>query len=372
MSFGLSAYQGKTALVTGGAGAVGSNLVEALCEQGCAKVSILDNLSASNLRVDPAGKPVEFVEGDITDEAALKRVFLQPPDFVFHLAAFFANQNSIENPETDLRVNGLGTLRVLQYAQMARVKRFVYASSSASFYDELAPLPITEDYTTLHQTTPYKATKMLGELYCNFFQHQYGLPTVKTRFFNSYGPGEMPGKYRNVIPNFVDRALRGLPLVITGSGKETRDFTYVGDLVEGVLRAGIADGAEGEAFNLASGRETRILDLAKMINRLTENSAGVQFADRRHWDTQLRRWASITKAENSLGYQPATALEDGLEKTIRWFERNRETLSALSPETRKVSAVRSVPVTTRDVAAESVPILVGSKGPNGNGTNGRH
>jgi nucleoside-diphosphate-sugar epimerase len=359
----LTAYQGKTALVTGGAGAVGGNLVEALCVQGCTKVIVLDDLSASSQWLIPQGEQIRFVEGDVTDEAALKQVFLERPDFVFHLAAFFANQNSVEHPETDLQVNGLGTLRVLEYAQMVGVERFIYASSGASFYDEFAPLPLSEDYMTLHHTTPYKATKMLGEVYCNFFHHHYGLSAVKTRFFNSYGPGEVPGRYRNVIPNFIDRAMRGLPLIITGTGNETRDFTYVGDLVEGILRAGVTEGVEGESFNLAAGRETQILELAEMINGVTGNSAGIEFAERRHWDTQTRRWASTTKAKNLLGYKPKTALEEGLRVTIRWFEEKWDWINGQAPD--RFPAFRAIPVETQEIAAQPVLVSVGPKEQNG-------
>src|SRR5206468_12233376 len=144
------------------------------------------------------------------------------------------------------------------------VKRFVYASSGCSIYGKDAPLPLTEDFVSLHLSSPYQITKMLGELYCNFFANHHALNVVKPRFFNSYGPGEVPGQYRNVIPNFIYWAMKGRPLTITGTGEETRDFTYVGDIVDGLLRSGQSEAAIGEEFNLASGVETRIVDLARM------------------------------------------------------------------------------------------------------------
>ena len=143
-----------------------------------------------------------------------------------------------------------------------------------SIYGSSAPLPLTEEFMSLHLSSPYQITKMLGELYCNFFQHHYDLPAVKARFFNSYGPGEVPGQYRNVIPNFIYLAMQGQPLPITGTGEETRDFTFVGDIVDGLLRAGHFEAAVGQEFNLASGAETRIIDLAEMINRKVGNQAG--------------------------------------------------------------------------------------------------
>jgi len=263
-------YRGKIVLVTGGAGAIGSNLTLGLAELG-AQVIILDDLSSAERWNVPSRPGILFVEGDVLDEVKLKRVFFERPQMVFHLAAFFANQNSVDHPERDLMVNGMGTLRLLEYSVFTDVQRFIYASSGCSIYGSQSPLPLREEFMSLHLSTPYQITKMLGELYCNFFHNHYGLPVVKPRFFNSYGPGEVPGQYRNVIPNFIYWAMKGLPLPITGTGEETRDFTYVGDIVDGLLRAGVMEGAVGEEFNLASRRETRILDVAHMINEPTES-----------------------------------------------------------------------------------------------------
>ena len=201
MSF-LDQYQDKTVLVTGGAGAIGSNLTRALSAV-AKRVIVLDNLVASPRWNVPSLPNVLFVEGDILDEVKLKRVFFERPQIVFHLAAFFANQNSVDHPENDLMVNGMGTLRLMEYGVLQGIERFVYASSGCSIYGQAAPLPLTEDFMSMHLTTPYQITKMLGELYGNFFHHHYNLPVVKARFFNSYGPGEVPGPYRNVIPKFM-------------------------------------------------------------------------------------------------------------------------------------------------------------------------
>ncbi len=315
-------YKGKKILVTGGAGAIGSNLVRALSESGAEKVIVLDDLSSAERWNIPSLPNVLFAEGDILDEIKLKRVFFEEPEYVFHLAAFFANQNSLDHPERDLEVNGLGTLKVLEYCALTKVKRFVYASSGCSIYGSSAPMPLKEDFMSLHLSTPYQITKMLGELYCNFFNHQFEVPCVKTRFFNSYGPGEIPGQYRNVIPNFIYWALSGKELPITGTGEETRDFTYVGDIVDGLLRAGIMKEAIGEEFNLASGREVQIKQLAEMVNKLTGNKAGIKFAPRRKWDTKSRILASVDKAKKLIGYTPNTTFEQGLPKAIEWFKQN--------------------------------------------------
>jgi UDP-glucose 4-epimerase len=321
------AYAEKAVLVTGGAGAIGSNLCRALAELG-AQVIILDNLSSAERWNVPALPGILFVEGDVRDEVKLKRVFFERPGLVFHLAALFANQNSVDHPETDLEVNGLGTLRVLEYAVFTGVERFVYASSGCSIYGSAAPLPLKEEFMSMHLSTPYQITKMLGELYCNFFHNHYDLPVVKPRFFNSYGPGEVPGQYRNVIPNFIYWAMKGLPLPITGSGEETRDFTYVGDIVDGLLRAGALESAVGQEFNLASGCETKIGDLAEMINQATGNAAGIAHAARRKWDTKSRLLASIDRAQELIGYAPAISFEDGLRHTIQWFRDNWDRIEA--------------------------------------------
>ncbi len=316
-----SYYADKKVLVTGGAGAIGSNLVARLADLG-AQVVILDNLEASPAWNVPSRKNVLFAHGDIRDEIMLKRVFFEKPDVVFHLAAFFANQNSIDHPEADLDVNGMGTLRLLEYASLSGVERFVYASSGCSIYGSQAPLPLKEEFTSMHLSTPYQVTKMLGELYCNFFWHHHDLPVVKARFFNSYGPGEVPGQYRNVIPNFIYWAKKGIPLPITGTGEETRDFTFVGDIVDGLLRCGFFEAAIGQEYNLASGQETRIVDLARKVNELTENKGDIAFAPKRKWDTKSRLRASIDKASKEIGYSPSTTFEVGLPKTIEWFDAN--------------------------------------------------
>ncbi len=301
----FSAYKEATVLVTGGAGAIGSNLSRALAEAGAAKVVILDNLSASREWNIPNLSNVLFIRGDITNDVALKRAFHEKPDYVFHLAAFFAHQYSVDFPERDLLVSQLGTVKLLEYSILQNnLKRFVYAGSGCAIYGAEAPLPLKEDFVSMHLTTPYQISKMVGELYANFYWHHYGLPVVKTRFFNSYGAGELPGQYRNVIPNFFFWAMKGQPLPITGNGKMTRDFTYVGDIVNALMRAGHSEKAIGEEMNIAAGREIEIIQLAEMINSITGNAAGIVYAERRKWDTKSRLLASIDKARDLLGYEP--------------------------------------------------------------------
>jgi len=185
-------------------------------------------------------------------------------------------------------------------------------------------LPLREDYVSLHLDTPYQINKLVGELYCNYFYNYYKLPVAIARYFNVYGPGEVPGRYRNVIPIFIWLALHKKPLPITGTGEETRDFTFVEDIVDGTLRMGAFEEALGEAINLASETETRVIDLANWINELAGNEAGIVFGPRRDWDKVVKRRASIEKANKILGYKPKTTIEKGLKKTIEWFEENME------------------------------------------------
>jgi nucleoside-diphosphate-sugar epimerase len=216
----------------------------------------------------------------------------------------------------------MGTLKVLQFAQVAGVDRLVYASTSSIVSGASFQMPLDEEAVSMDLNTPYQVSKMLGELYCNYFKNYYGCKTVRVRFFNSYGPGEMPGRYRNVIPNFIYTALQGQPLRITGTGEETRDWTYVADIVDGLLRVGVVEDAVGEVFNLAAGRETRVIDLAHWINKVTGNTAGVVHTERRSWDSHSRRWASIDKAKRVLGYEPQTDIHAGVERTVAWFREN--------------------------------------------------
>ncbi len=318
----LDVYKDKVILVTGGAGAIGTNLCAELADSGARMVIILDDLSSGYTWNIPVKKNIMFIKGCIVDDVSLKRVFFEQPKYVFHLAAFFANQNSVDYPEKDINVNGLGTLKLLEYSVFNKVERFIYASSGCSIYGSSAPLPLTEEFMSMNLSTPYQITKMLGELYCNFFKNHYGVNVVKTRFFNSYGPGEVSGQYRNVIPNFIYWAMRGEALPITGTGEETRDFTYVADLVDGLLRSGYYESAIGQEYNLASGKETRIIDLANMINEAVENKAGINFTQRRKWDTHSRLLASVERAKNLIGYEPKTEFKEGLMNTIRWFKDN--------------------------------------------------
>ncbi len=315
-------YKGKTVLVTGGAGCVGSNLVKALIKAEAGNIVILDDLSSAYEWNIPKSNIVTFIKGSILDDEMLKRVFRAYPEYIFHLAAHFANQNSVDNPEKDLMVNGMGILKVLEYAHISEVKRFIYSSSGCGVYGLESKQPFKEHDISISLHTPYQVTKLLGELYTNYFHNLYGLSIVNARFFNVFGPGEVPGRYRNVIPNFMYWAMHGQSLPITGDGTETRDWTYIEDIVRGLLTMGIEEKAIGQAINLGSGTEHRVIDMANLVNEITGNKAGVKFTQRRDWDVKTRLLSSIDKAEDILGYKPAVKFEDGIRKAYEWFTGN--------------------------------------------------
>ena len=307
----------ETILVTGGAGAIGSRLVKDLVQ--AHRVLVVDDLSSGwfdNLR----GLPVEFWRGSVTDEELLNEVFAENPTVVFHLAANFANQNSVDYPQKDLLVNGLGTLKVLEFARKAKVKRFVYTSSSCVYgnFNE----PIREDMVGEALDTPYAISKLNGEHYVRFFHEYHRMPTAVLRLFNSYGPGEYPGKYRNVIPNFIYMAMNGQKLTITGTGEETRDYTYVDDTIQALKLCMVRDEAVGQVFNTGTGIETSMNRFLDCLRSVLQSEIAVEYQPRRDWDSITRRCSDIGKISRVLGYKTTVDLETGLRRTVDWFHQN--------------------------------------------------
>ncbi|GAB6282662.1 MAG: NAD-dependent epimerase/dehydratase family protein [Ignavibacterium sp.] len=330
-----SYYEGRNVLVTGGAGAIGSNLLIALSRLVGDKgnVIILDNLSSIKIKNPWNVSPLQnvlFVEGDVRSDIDLKRVFKENISIVFHLAAFFANQNSIDYPEVSADIDILGLIKLLEYARLANIEKFIYASSGCAIYGSYGKMPLKEDFISMHLTSPYQINKMTGEMYCNYYGHQYNMNITNCRFFNSYGPGEVPGQYRNVIPNFIYWAMKGQSLPITGTGEETRDFTYVLDLVQGLIKAGYYKEAIGENFNLAAGKEISIKDLAELVNETTGNNAPIIYRPRRKWDTKPRLLACIDKAERLVHYKPIRNFKEGFIKNIEWFKDNWESIETFA------------------------------------------
>ncbi len=307
----------KTILLTGGAGAIGGKLSLRLLAEGAKRIIIVDDLSSGYRDNVPEDERVTFVYGSVDDDEILYEIFSQEIEIIFHLAANFANQNSVDYPQKDLRVNGFGTLKLLEYAQRHNVLKFIYTSSSCVYGNKPGRLSVQDKEYSLD--TPYAITKLLGERYVTFFHEYHRLNTVILRYFNSFGPGERPGKYRNVIPNFIWRAIHHQPLIITGTGEETRDFNYVSNTVDGTILGAQADHSDGKTYNIGSGIAVKIAELAAIINRLTGNPAPRKFVEKRKWDGIKFRKADIKETIQDLGYHPSIDLENHLRITCQWL-----------------------------------------------------
>ncbi len=307
---------GSSILITGGNGAVGCHLVRQLLEIN-SNVTVIDDFSQSDPHNLPLNKNLKVIKGNITNEKILKKVFSHKFDYVFHLAARFANELSVENPIEDLRVNAQGTLQVLLHAAKQKPIRFLYTSSS-SLYGPQNTVTMNENLIP-NPSTPYAASKLSGEYYCKAIKELYDLDFTILRLSNSYGPFDPPGKYRNVIPNFFKAAIGGKNLIITGTGTETRDFTFVDDTIQGILLAATSKAAKNEIFNLGTGKETSIKKLTKSILQITNSHSKIVYESMRSFDHIKKRKMNISKAKKLLGYTPKTSLREGLEITYQWF-----------------------------------------------------
>jgi UDP-glucose 4-epimerase len=252
-------------------------------------------------------------------------------DFVFHLSTYHGNQSSIHDPLADHEHNQLTTLKLFDWMKsFRRIRKVVYAGAGCAVADKTfdqAHATLEDAPISLHMDSPYSISKIVGEFYAVYYHARHGLPTVRARFQNIYGPGEILGAgqwrgtpatvWRNVVPTFVYKALKGEALPIEAEGTASRDFIYVDDIVRGLLLCA-SDGAPGDVYNLASGTETSILQLATMINELTGNVTPVQFMPRRDWDRSGKRFGSTAKARQELGFESRVPLRDGLTRTIAW------------------------------------------------------
>lgn len=327
----IGRFDGKNLLVVGGAGFVGGNLVRRiLAGSPGASVLVIDNLLSSERENVPEDPRVRFLEASATSGEALAEVE-DRFDVLFHLATYHGNQSSIHDPLADHENNTLTTLKLLhRVREHRRLAKFVYSSAgcgaAAKTFGE--PEATTEDAPiSLIQDSPYSISKVVGEFYSVYFHRQHGVPTVRARFQNVYGPGEILGAgrwrgtpatvWRNVTPTFVYKALRGHPLPLENGGAATRDFIYVEDVCRGLIACAL-EGAPGEVYNLAGGTETTIRELAEAINRITGNPAGVEILPGRAWDRSGRRYGSTLKAKRELGFDASVGLVEGLERTVAW------------------------------------------------------
>lgn len=306
----------KRVLVTGGAGFIASHIATALVERGD-QVRVLDNLCTgfrSNLA--HIADDIEFIEGDVGDDGVVARA-MQGVELVFHQAALASVQLSVENPLRTHHSCVTGTLNVLHQAVRAGVKRLVYAASSSAYGD--LPFVAKRETDTTQVLSPYAAAKLAGELYCEAFYHSYGLETVGLRYFNVFGPRQDPASpYSAVIPIFVSAILSGKAPTIFGDGHQSRDFIYVGNVVQGNLLAAESQAAPGRVFNMGEGRQTSLLQLLDLLSKLLGKPVTPKFEPPRAGDVR-ESMADITQARLRLGFEPSTRLEDGLRQTIEYY-----------------------------------------------------
>lgn len=303
-------------LVTGGAGFIGSNIVEELVERN-KSVRVLDNLSTGRREnIEPFMDKIEFIEGDLRDLDTVRKA-VDGVDYVLHQGALPSVPRSIDEPLTTNEVNVNGTLNVLISARDAGVKRVVYASSS-SIYGNSEVLPKREDMPP-NPLSPYAISKLAGENYCRIFYQIYGLETVCLRYFNVFGPRQDPtSQYSAVIPKFINAVLNGSRPTIYGDGKQSRDFTYVANVVQANLLACEAEGVAGELFNVACGERYTLLDLVAELNRILDKDIEPIFAEPRKGDVK-HSMADISKAQSLLGYDKLVDFKSGMRKTIGKF-----------------------------------------------------
>lgn len=303
-------------LVTGGAGFIGSNITERLVEMG-QTVRVLDNLcTGSKTNLEGCIDKVDFLEGDIRDEMALDKA-LEGIDYVIHQAALRSVARSVEIPEETNDVNVKGTLKLLLKSKEKKVKRLVYASSS-SVYGDCKVFPQKEHFTP-EPISPYAVSKLAGEYYCRMFASTFSLETVSLRYFNVFGPRQNPeSKYSAVIPAFIDRLVKELPCVIDGAGDQSRDFTYVQNVVEANIAATSAEGVSGKVYNVACGEEHSVLEITEKLKTILGKNIENEYAPRRAGDVD-RTYADIRGLTEELGLKKLVGFDEGLKRTVEWF-----------------------------------------------------
>jgi nucleoside-diphosphate-sugar epimerase len=327
-------FNNAVVLVVGGAGFVGSNLVHQILEQDPREIIVVDNLLSSDVSNIPVDSRVHFVFGSITDDKVLRNL-PDDLDYAFHLACYHGNQSSIANPLADHDNNTLTTLKLFERLKdIKSLKKVVYAAAACAVAEKTyhTPTATTEDQAvTLYHDSPYSISKIIGELYGNYYFERHQLPFVKARFSNVYGPREILGAgqwrgtvhtvWRNVTPTFIWRSLNGEALPLDNGGNASRDFIFVEDMARGLMACALK-GEPGEIYNLATGKETSILELATLINQYTGNKTPLDLRPARDWDRSGKRFASTEKARTTLGFESKFSIEEGLKLTVEWTKNN--------------------------------------------------
>lgn len=341
MMHGINLNNAKI-LIAGGAGFVGSNLAHDLLANHNPKgLWIIDNLLSSDISNVPDDQRVRFLYGSITEDKLL-HALPEDLDFVFHLACYHGNQSSIADPLADHDNNTLTTLKLFECLKDFKgLKKVVYAAAGCAvaaktFGDATATL---EDApVSLFHDSPYSISKLIGEMYGNYYFQRYGLPFVKARFQNVYGPREILGAgrwrgtphtvWRNVVPTFIWKSIQGEALPLDNGGNATRDFIFVEDVTKGLVACAVK-GNPGEAYNLASGVETTIADLANTINQLTGNPTVADLKPARDWDRSGKRFGSTEKSRNQLQFEASVPIQEGLRRTVEWTLANQDNIKRI-------------------------------------------
>ena len=307
-------------LVTGGAGFIGSHLVRAMVKRKN-EVVAFDNLSTGRKEnLQDCLDKITFIEADIRDLEKLKEAS-QGVTLMYHLAAISSVPQSVDDPITTFDINVGGTWNVLEACRVSRVKRLVFVSS-ASVYGAATKVPFKESMP-LRASSPYAASKLIGEQLCDLYRRLYGLETVALRLFSVYGPRQNPySQYANVIPAFATKLLKGETPTVYGDGKQTRDFIFVEDVAKAFLAAGKSRNVNGEVINFGSGRQTSVNQLLKMIQLGLNSNIVPNFSPKKAGDDP-RTCADTTKAKRLLGIKSVTPFQSGLKKTLKWFKENR-------------------------------------------------
>lgn len=310
----------RTVLVTGGAGFIGSHLVEGLLEQDN-KVRVLDDLSSGHEHnLKPFGNKVEFYQGSITKPSDIEKA-ITGCEVVFHLAALPSVQRSVDDPPASHDACATGTLHVLDAARKNQVRRVVYAASSSAY--GMTPGTLRHETDTIAPMSPYASAKLAGEHYCQAFGVSYGLETARLRFFNIFGPRQDPkNPYTGVIAIYVSAMSAGKRPIVFGDGLQSRDFTYVKNAVQAVMKAADAPKANGNVYNIGNGQNTTLLELIAALNELLGTKLEAIHEPARAGDVRHSQ-ANITAARTDLGYDPKVNFMDGLRETLKWYQQTK-------------------------------------------------